>query len=149
NVRYKSVDFGFFLQGAGNTYRIIGGSNFIPGSANGAMGNIFTNVANRWTVDNPRQDVFYPRLSDYQSANNNMPSTWWVRDMSFIGLRNVEAGYSLPSHLLERIAVGRLRVFLRGNNLLTLSEFKLWDPDLGVNNGMRSPILKSVSVGLE
>jgi len=149
NVRYKSMDVGFFFQGAANTYRIIGGSNFIPGSANGAMGNIFTNVNDRWTVDNPRQDVFYPRLSDYQSANNNLPSTWWLRDMSFIRLRNVEAGYSLPSRWLDRIAVNSLRIFLRGNNLLTFSEFKLWDPELGVNNGMRYPIMKSVSLGLE
>ncbi|WP_202883787.1 SusC/RagA family TonB-linked outer membrane protein [Sphingobacterium paramultivorum] len=149
NLRYKAVDFGFFFQGVSRTYRIIGGSNFIPGSANGAMGNIFDNVSDRWTLDNPRQDVFYPRLSDYQSANNNLASTWWLRDMSFIRLRNIEVGYSLPSKILDHLAIRNFRIFLRGNNLLTMSEFKLWDPELGVNNGMRYPIMKSVSMGLE
>jgi len=149
NLRYKALDFGFFFQGVSRTYRIIGGSNFIPGSANGAMGNIFSNVWDRWTVDNPSQDVFYPRLSDYQSANNNMASTWWLRDMSFIRLRNVEIGYSLPTKLLDHLSIRNFRIFLRGNNLLTVSDFKLWDPELGVNNGMRYPIMKSVSAGLE
>ncbi len=149
NLRYKSVDFGFFLQGIGNSYRVIGGSNFIPGSANGAMGNMYTNVNDRWTVENPSQDVFYPRLSDYQSANNNMASTWWLRDMSFIRLRNVELGYSLPSKWLDPIHIRNFRVFARCNNLLTFSDFKLWDPELGVNNGLRYPIMKSVSFGLE
>ncbi|WP_313182827.1 SusC/RagA family TonB-linked outer membrane protein [Sphingobacterium siyangense] len=149
NLRYKAVDFGFFFQGVSRTYRIIGGSNFIPGSANGAMGNIFDNVSDRWTLDNPRQDVFYPRLSDYQSANNNLASTWWLRDMSFIRLRNIEVGYSLPSKILDHLAIRNFRIFLRGNNLLTVSDFKLWDPELGVNNGMRYPIMKSVSMGLE
>lgn len=149
NVRYKAFDFGFFLQGVTNMYRIIGGANFIPGSANGAMGNIFTNVHDRWTVDNPNQDVFYPRLSDYQSANNNMESTWWLRDMSFIRLRNVELGYSMPSSWLERAHIQNCRIFARGNNLLTFSDFKLWDPELGVNNGLRYPIMKSISIGLE
>jgi len=149
NMRYKSIDFGFFLQGLSSTYRIIGGSNFIPGSANGSMGNIFSNVSDRWTLENPSQDVFYPRLSDYQSSNNNMASTWWLRDMSFIRLRNVEVGYSLPTSWINPAQLKNARIFLRGNNLFTISDFKLWDPELGVNNGMRYPIMKSISMGLE
>jgi len=100
-------------------------------------------------VNNPSQDVFYPRLSDYQSANNNLASTWWLRDMSFVRLRNVEVGYSLPLQLLNHLSIRNFRIFLRGNNLLTISDFKLWDPELGSNNGMRYPIMKSVSMGLE
>ena len=149
NMRYKSLDFGFFFQGLSNSYRIIGGSNFIPGSANGSMGNMFSNVSDRWTVENPNQNVFYPRLSDYQSANNNMASDWWLKDMSFIRLRNVEVGYTLPSSWINPVALKNVRIFVRGNNLLTLSDFKLWDPELGVNNGMRYPIMKSISAGLE
>ncbi|KGE15863.1 TonB-dependent receptor [Sphingobacterium deserti] len=149
NARYKSVDFGFFFQGLAKTSRIIGGNNFIPGSTRGAMGNIFDNVDDRWTVDNPRQDVFYPRLSDYLSTNNNAPSTWWLRDMSFLRLRNVELGYNFPSRWLDKVQVASLRIFARGNNLLTLSDFKLWDPELSVTNGMLYPVMKSVSLGLE
>lgn len=149
NLRYKQFDFGVFFQGLGNTYRIIGGSNFIPGSANGSMGNILTNVTDRWTVDNPQQDVFYPRLSDYQSANNNEASTWWLRDMSLLRMKNIEIGYNLPQRFTDRISIDKSRIFFRGSNLLTFSQFKLWDPEIGANNGLRYPIMKSFSFGLE
>ena len=55
-----------FFQGNDKTYRLIGGSYFSPGSGGGALGNIYTNYTDRWTVDNPRQDVFWPRLSIHQ-----------------------------------------------------------------------------------
>lgn len=150
NMSYKNFDFGFFFQGMGLTDRILGGNNFIPGSAAGAMGNILTNVNDRWTVENPRQDVFWPRLSDYQNANNNQASTWWLRDMSVIRLRSIEMGYNFPSSLVKqaRILSGS-RFFIRGNNLLKFSKFKLWDPELGSDNGARYPIMKTVSMGLE
>ncbi len=149
NLKYQNVDFGFFFQGLGKTYRIIGGSNFIPGSANGSMGNILTNVTDRWTVANPRQDVFYPRLSDYQSANNNQASTWWLKDMSLLRLKNLELGYSLPKNLVRDICAQNVRFFVRGTDILTFSKFKLWDPEVDADNGLRYPIMKSYSFGCE
>ena len=64
-ARYKQVDFNVFFQGNGKTHRFIGGvaSNFLPGSSQGAMGNVLTNYNDRWTPENPSEDVFYPRLS--------------------------------------------------------------------------------------
>ncbi|WP_025764109.1 TonB-dependent receptor [Dyadobacter tibetensis] len=149
NARYKAFDFGFFAQGNALTYRTIGGSNFIPGSANGSMGNMLTNVDDRWTVANPRQDVFYPRLSDYQSANNNQTSTWWLRDMRMLRLKNIELGYHVGKNWLTAIKIEGIRAFVRANNLLTASPFKLWDPEVDAINGLRYPIMKSFSVGLE
>lgn len=147
---FKGADFGFFLQGMGRTYRAIGGSNFIPGSADGAMGNILANVDDRWTVDNPSQDVFWPRLSDYPNANNEIPSTWWLRDMSMVRLRHVELGYSLPASLMNRTGLlSGTRLFVRGNNLLKFSKFDLWDPEVGANNGLIYPLTKTVLFGLE
>lgn len=49
----------FFFQGSGDTYRIIGGSDyFIPGSGAGVLGNVYTNYTDCWTEENPSQDVF-------------------------------------------------------------------------------------------
>lgn len=149
SVRYKAIDLGFFFQGNARTYRIIGGANFIPGSANGSMGNILTNVDDRWTVENPRQGVFYPRLSSYQNANNNESSTWWLRDMRMLRMKNIEMGLTAGKSLLSRVKIEALRLFVRGNNLLTLSPFKLWDPEVDAVNGLRYPIMKSYSAGLE
>lgn len=149
NGRYKNIDFGFFFQGNGKTYRILGGRNFIPGAANGSMGNIYSNVSDRWTEENPRQNVFWPRLSNYDHANNNRASTWWLRDMSMLRLKTLEIGYNFPSKWISKAGMKSARLFASANNMLTFSDFKLWDPELGSNNGFRYPIMKSVAFGLD
>ena len=152
NVAWKGFDFGALFQGNGNTWRIIGRTQtFLPGGGNSAVGNIYTNVDDRWTVDNPSQDVFYPRLTLGPNENNSQASTWWLRDMSMLRMKNLEVGYSFPQSLLKKIALSGMRIYLRGANLLTFSEFKLWDPELETvsNNGLKYPIMKSWSVGLE
>ena len=82
-VSYKSFDLGVFFQGTGKTYQLLGGETWLPGSSLGA-GNIYSNIDNRWTPENPRQDVFWPRMGDKAVANNEQASTWWLRDMSFL-----------------------------------------------------------------
>ena len=75
----------------------------MPGSSLGA-GNIYSNIDDRWTPENPRQDVFWPRMGDKAVANNEQASTWWLRDMSFLRLKNLELGYTLPQRWTTKIA---------------------------------------------
>lgn len=147
NVKYKAFDFGFFFQGAGKTYQILRGENWLPGSVLGA-GNIFSNIDDRWTPENPSQNVFWPRLGNRAVANNERLSTWWLRDMSFLRLKNIELGYNFPKTWVNRIGVRDCRLFVRGSNLLTFSKFKLWDPELETTDGLKYPQMKAVSVGL-
>ncbi|WP_255376327.1 TonB-dependent receptor [Parabacteroides sp. Marseille-P3160] len=152
STRYKNVDFGFLFQGNGRTYRVIGrGADFIPGANSGTTGNIYSNAYDSWTVDNPRQDAFYPRLHYGYNANNAQESTWWLKDMSMLRLKNLEIGYALPKSITRPAAISYARVFLRGTNLFCLSDFKLWDPEIDTpsNNGLRYPIMRSYSIGLE
>ena len=146
-VRYKAVDLGVFFQGTGRTDQLLGGETWLPGSSLGA-GNIFSNIDDRWTPQNPRQDVFWPRAGDKAVANNEQASTWWLRDMSFLRLKNVELGCTLPALWTRKIGVRDCRIFLRGTNLLTFSKFKLWDPELETTDGLKYPQMKSVSLGL-
>lgn len=150
--RYKNFDFGCMFQGTGRTFTIIGRSDFfLPGSGNGALGNYFTNIDDRWTVENPRQDVFYPRASAGPNKNNLQESTWWLRNMSFLRMKNLEIGYSLPKIVNRKISSNNIRFFLRGTNLLTFSKFKLWDPEVdnAQVNGNSYPIMKTYSAGIE
>lgn len=147
NVKYKAVDFGFFFQGAGKTYQLLRGENWLPGSVLGA-GNIFTNVDDRWTPENPSQNVFWPRLGNKAVANNERNSTWWLRDMSFLRLKNIELGYNFPRVWTNKVGVRDCRLFVRGSNLLTFSKFKLWDPELETTDGLKYPQMKAISVGL-
>ena len=148
NLAYKGFDFGALFSGVGRTWNILSG-NVIPVSNKGVYYNVFTNYNDRWTVDNPSQDVFYPRLDYGTNANNNQASTWWLKDMSFLRLKNVELGYSLPKTILDKIKITGIRVYLRGTNLLTFSSFKLWDPELKSTTGAAYPAMKSVSFGIE
>ena len=152
SVNYKHFDFAFLLQGNALTDRIIGrGNDFIPGSNMGTTGNIYSNVRDAWTVENPSQDVFYPRLHYGINANNAQESTWWLKDMSMLRLKNMEVGYTLPQAWMNKVWGNRARIYLRGANLLCFSNFKLWDPEIDTpsNNGLRYPIMRSFSIGLD
>lgn len=150
NTTYKSFDFGFFIQGNGRTYRLIGrGNNFLPGATSGAKGNIFTNATDSWTEQNPTSDAFYPRLHIGYNANNAQASTWWLKDMSLLRLKNLEFGYSVPKRIIAKSPFEHGRIFLRGTNMFHLSDFKLWDPELNTDNGLKYPIMSTYSIGLQ
>lgn len=149
NLKYKQFDFSFFFQGIAKSERIIGGSTFIPGSGQGTLGNIYDNYQDRWTEENPNQNAFYPRLSYGPNINNSLPSTWWKKDMSFGRLKSVEFGYSLQKNTVEKMRLQGLRVYVSGNNLFYVSNFKLWDPELNTSNGLKYPSTKSILFGLD
>lgn len=155
SIQYKNFDLGFLFQGVAHTSLMLGNdasgisSFFFPAQSSGTQGNILGNIDDRWTVDNPRQDVFWPRLStNGTNMNNNQPSTWWLRDASFCRLKNLEIGYKIDAF---KNKISLVRVYLRGANLLTWSkDFKnLWDPEMASHNGMKYPTNKMVTLGLE
>ena len=147
NMAYKNFDFGVLFQGTGRTYRMLS-SNILPGQSQQYY-NVFSNYKDRWTVENPSQDVFYPRLTYGANSNNMEASTWWLKNMGFLRLKNLEIGYSLPRKWAERSFISSARIFVRGTNLLTFSSFKLWDPELDSSDGGKYPLMMSISGGLE
>lgn len=149
NMQYRNVDFGVFFQGSGNFTNMLGGNTFIPGSGGGGLGNIYANADNRWTPENPRQDVFWPRLSIYDLDNNKQSSTWWLRDAGYIRLKNLEIGYTLPRPVKNKLAARNMRLFLRGTNLFTWASFDMWDPEIGSPSGLKYPTMRVYSIGIE
>ena len=153
NMKWKDLDFGVLFQGIGRTWNVLSG-NIIPASNKGTTYNIFTNYQDRWTVDNPSQDVFYPRLDYGTNANNSQSSTWWLRNMSFLRMKNIELGYSFPKRWMQNMLISGARIFVRGSNLLTFSKFDLWDPEVTSDSGASRtgavyPAMKSISAGFE
>lgn len=150
SIRYKNFDLSFFFQGTGLFTNSISGENLLPGSGAGGLGNIFANVDDRWMPDNPyKQDVFWPRLSSFNNENNTRLSSWWIKNSSFLRLKNAEIGYTLPVKWQRAVAMRNARVFLRGTNLFTISSFDLWDPEMGSTNGLKYPNQRIYSVGFE
>jgi hypothetical protein len=102
-----------------------------------------------WSEENQNLFATYPRLGTSSAvvANNLQPSSWWLRDGSFIRLKSVEIGYTLPKNILKSLRLSNCRFYLNGLNLVTWSKFKMWDPELG-GNGFAYPIQKVFNFGL-
>ncbi|WP_106829405.1 TonB-dependent receptor [Parabacteroides pacaensis] len=150
SARWKNFDASVFFQGVGNVSRVIAGDNLY--GTNGSIlsyGQIYEDVAeNRWNEFTRNPDSKYPRMSMVSNANNSQSSTFWLRDMSFIRLKNAEIGYSLPRELVRKAGLSTLRFYVQGVNLFTLSEFKLWDPELNTDHGNIYPQMRNVIIGM-
>ena len=131
--------------------RIIGGTSFYGGAGNFVLetGNVYKDVAlNHWSTSNPDPNALYPRPSLNVSENNKQASTYWQRDMSFVRMKNAEIGYTLPKKVTKKMNISALRIYASGVNLLTFSEFKLWDPELNGDYGQVYPTTKNITIGL-
>lgn len=103
-------------------------------------------VENAWREDHRNAD--YPRLSTVANGNNAWPSSWWVKNGAYLRLKNLQIGYTLPSHVLENTGIGRVNIYVAGTNLLTISAFKYVDPEMpSVNNGYY-PQQRTYSIGV-
>ena len=151
SLNWKGLDFSVLFQGAGNrsTY-LSGGWYFQPFQAERGpkvMGNVMTMFLDRWTPENPDPYAFSPRLSAGTNSNNYRTSTWWLRDASYLRLKNVELGYALPDRWAKKVYADSLRVYLQGVNLLTFSKFynEFWDPETGCDS---YPMQRIIFLGL-
>ena len=156
SASWKGLDVNVHFQGAGKTSFFIEGATVHTFSA-GEWGNILSDVANsnRWidheisgTMATENPNASYPRLSYGGNSNNYRQSTFWLRNGSYLRLKTLELGYSIPKPLVNKIRFNNIRLFLRGSNLLTFSSFKLWDPELGSSTGTEYPLAKSLTLGL-
>lgn len=104
---------------------------------------------NYWSEENQDLYALYPRLGVSAQAieNNLQPSTWWLRDGSFLRLKSAEIGYALPNKLTKRLGLGYTRLYVNGMNLFNITKFDLWDPELG-GNGFKYPIQRAFNIGL-
>lgn len=150
SASWKGFDFNLHFQGAGKSHFFINGFTVYP-FVNGEWGNILESMANsnRWILGvNEDPNAEYPRLSYGGNANNYRASTYWLRDGSYTRLKTLEVGYTLPKVIATRLFMSNVRFHFIGQNLLTFSKFKLWDPEMGSSTGMTYPLGKTVTFGL-
>ena len=85
----------------------------------------------RWTPENP--DAELPRLVSSDPNNNQRPSDFYVEDGTFLRLRNLQIGYTLPQKLAEKAQLRDVRVYLSANNIFTLTNYRGFDPEIGTS----------------
>jgi TonB-linked SusC/RagA family outer membrane protein len=158
SVGYKNFDISAFFQGSARSSFVINSADISPfylvnglqtnGLNSGNQSGLLSTIANdHWSEDNRNPYAFWPRLSTQIQGNNTQTSTWWLRNGSFVRLKSAELGYNFNKSQLKGLHLSSARIYLNGLNLLTLSSFKLWDPEMGTS-GLGYPIQKVFNVGL-
>ncbi len=148
-------DFNFFMQGAARTtFRIDPSANSDWSGGNIGTAPFLNNHAlikawadDHWSETNRNCYAEWPRLSDTSRPNNEKASTWWLRDGSYLRVKTVEFGYTVPDNLTKKIGVQQLRIYGSGLNLFSFNAFKLWDVEMGAS-GLNYPIQKVFNIGL-
>lgn len=156
NANYKNFDASIFFQGVqGN--KIFNAARIISEG----MARLFgsgTAVLNAWTPNNTNTDV--PRAIGGDPNTNVRPSTRWIENGSYLRLKNITIGYTIPNTLLQsmtRNAISSFRVYIGSQNLVTFTKYKGWDPEIGsknttLTNGIdygQYPAARSFLVGLQ
>ncbi|GCB33465.1 MULTISPECIES: SusC/RagA family TonB-linked outer membrane protein [Bacteroides] len=149
SAQWKGFDFNLHFQGAGKSSFALYGSVAYPLSQQ-YWGNILTDVVgNYWSLGtNEDPNAKYPRLTFGGNSNNYRTSTYWMRDGSYLRLKNLELGYTLPTQWTRSLYLNKVRIYLMGTNLLTFSSFKLWDPEMGSGTGEKYPLSRTYTIGL-
>lgn len=142
---WRGIDASFFLQGVGKR------DGHVWGSARHAF---ITQSAypqevhrDRWTPENT--DASYPRLT-FQQEHNVRLSTWWVDDASYVRLKNLQVGYTPGERLTQSLPVDRMRIYISGDNLFTLTDyFYAYDPEAPGRQGGYYPQVRTFSIGVD
>jgi len=126
NAAWKGLDFNCFFQGQGLAKQLAMPTMNMPVDyfeGRWIDGDESTHANARW----PRALI----KQTYTDKWNGLSSTWWLRDASFVRLKSLEVGYTIPKRLLDRVKVENLRVYVNGSNLFTVDSFKIADPEVG------------------
>ncbi len=148
NVGWKQFDLTAFFQGAAGVKNIISGA--ILGQNGNAVGKPTSALLDSWSPTNTATD--FPRLwiNYRQNDPGSNPSSFWVRDASYIRLKNLQLGYTLPQRWSNALHIQKLRLYYSGQNLLTFTNFYKWvDPEAPLGaSGYNYPQVKVNTLGL-
>lgn len=142
---YKGFDFSMFFQGAARQSFWIDAAGTAPFVDDAQILQEYAD--SYWSEENQNVYALWPRLSTTLNSNNVARSTWFMRNGSFLRLKQMEFGYTIPKRVTDKIGMNTLRFYVSGTNLLQFSKFKMWDVEMA-GNGLGYPIQRVVNFGL-
>ena len=125
SLEWKGIDLQVFFQGVSGNEIFNAVRLRTEGTGNEAT--FSTTMRNVWTKDNLSGTIPNP----YGSPNNRLDSNRLIEDGSYLRLKNLQIGYTLPTKWTERISMSRCRIYFSANNLLTLTKYTGYDPEVG------------------
>jgi hypothetical protein len=127
---FKGFEFSMFWQAGTGNQMIFG--NWMAKPFNQA-GNALKRHADYWSPENP--DAAFPRILTSSPWNYDNTSDFWLYDMKYLRLKNVQLAYSLPTNIVSKLKAQDIRLYINGINLLTFSPYKEIDPENTQGNG--------------
>ena len=157
-VNISIFEFSFAFQGSGKRSFFMDPSELSPFVDDHAM--LTAIYKDHWSEDNMIRKPFWPRLSTQnliehspeedwynKNATEVRKSTYFMRECRFLRCTSLELAYNMPKKLMERWGLQNMKFFVRANNPFLISNFKLWDVELG-EDAFNYPIQKTYTVGL-
>ncbi len=139
--RYKDFGFNALFQGAALFTQYCGTTGVYTPMIDGA--NLSKEYyENCWGIS---EHPLYPRLTSQTNNNNYRASDLWYKDINFLKLRNCEFYYYLPQSVISKLKLSQCKVFVKGENLMTISNLDVMDPE---NIGTNYPTLMGVNLGV-
>ncbi len=145
NAEYSGFTFNAFLQGVGKADGYLYGRAIQPFFSGASTYEVHKDY---WTPENPNAQ--FPRLTWGDAGNNYQQSSFWMKDASYLRLKNVQVGYNLPKSVIKSLKISQARIYINGQNLFTLDKF--WDGfdvETPVGTGTNYPMVKTYSIGLD
>lgn len=139
NGGWKGFDLNVFFQGQADAKQMV----------QPTMNMATDFYEGRWIATNSAEEnanAKWPRAfikQTYGDQWNGVSSTWWLRDASFIRLKSIELGYTLPKLLLQNIGIENARIYVNGNNLFTIDKMKICDPEAGMFKNTKGEVVAS------
>ena len=143
---YKGFDFSMNWTGATNVSRRLE-EDFTRPFNTGDAPLMKWMVEERWTEEKG-QSAQFPRFTQTNRMHNSQMSDFWVRDASYLRLKNLEIGYTLNTDVLKKVGIQKLRVFANGYNLLTFDHLGFIDPESKISNKNKYPNTRIYNFGV-
>ncbi|MDR0575141.1 MAG: TonB-dependent receptor [Tannerella sp.] len=138
DLNWKNFDLSMLMQGQARAQQLVHMRIDHTGNA------FKERTDNRWTPNNVNGTM--PRVESITSTSAE--SDFWMKDASFVRLKNLEIGYTLPKTLAENLKISNLRIYLSGHNLLTFDKLKVMDPESDQAGANYYPQMKLFNTGV-
>jgi len=148
-LAYKGFDMSVHFTGATRVTTFLNGADMWPYSLEFPQYNISREYYdNRWTDGKDNTNALYPAVINGNNTNNYQLSTQYMRDASYLKLKNAEIGYRVPEKISDRANISKLRIFVNGTNLFCLDKIKIVDPEFNYGTG-NYPLQRVINVGVD
>jgi TonB-linked SusC/RagA family outer membrane protein len=146
NASFKNFDFSLFMQGV-HGVQIVNTTRYFTEGVRNDAGNKATSILDRWTPENRNTSV--PRLTFDDPNENSRPSDRFVENGAYLRLKNVQLGYTLPVGFVNKTGLTSVRFYVSAQNLFTLTKYKGFDPEVGVNQNHTGNQFRNLEVGVD